>query len=73
MKPVGFAIEAQRWYTEEELRRGGVLTESMLARGRRDGRLKYREPGRGKRLYLGQWLLDWLERPEEAEAVGGRS
>lgn len=35
------------------------IPSAVLARACRDGRLRYTRQGR-RRLYLGQWLLDWL-------------
>jgi hypothetical protein len=46
------------------------LPSATLARARRDGRLRFSRQGR-RTLYLGQWLLDWLEadaRPEVLHA-----
>jgi hypothetical protein len=44
------------------------IPSSVLARARREGRLRYSRQGR-RTLYLGQWLLDWIE----ADAVAGEA
>ena len=36
------------------------LTHATLARARREGRLRFTREGK-QVLYLGRWLLDWLE------------
>jgi hypothetical protein len=36
------------------------ISAATLARARRDGRLRYTRQGR-RVLYLGQWVLDWLQ------------
>jgi hypothetical protein len=36
------------------------IPTATLARARRTGRLRYTRQGR-RILYLGQWLLDWLQ------------
>jgi hypothetical protein len=48
------------WYSEYELILRANFTSAQLARGRKRDGLKYRELGRGKRIYQGQWLIDWL-------------
>jgi hypothetical protein len=61
-------IEAQSLYDDAFLviRLGYSL--DALARARRLGRLRHARRG-GRALYLGAWLLDWLER--EANERGG--
>lgn len=71
---LGFAILPERFYSENELisasttvtQAQGVVahspfTSSVLRAARDAGLLKYHETRRGVRLYLGQWLLDWIE------------
>jgi hypothetical protein len=44
------------------------ISQAALSRARRDGRLRHTRQG-SRIVYLGQWLLDWLEReaaPREA-------
>lgn len=60
---MGFTIEPDTFYTEHELRQAGIFTEHELRRARERG-LRCSEVARGQRLYKGQWLLDWLERPK---------
>jgi hypothetical protein len=42
------------------------IPAGVLARARREGRLKFTRQG-PRCVYLGQWLLDWIER--EAAAI----
>lgn len=44
------------------------LTHATLARARREGRLRYTRKGR-RVLYLGRWLLAWLEHADERREV----
>jgi hypothetical protein len=37
------------------------IPDSVLAKARREGRLRFTRQGR-RVLYLGRWLLEWLER-----------
>ena len=56
-------------YDEDYLRTHLHFTEKALANARRSEGLRCKRVGR-RRLYLGQWLLDWLSQPAPAE--GGR-
>ena len=68
MRQIGFDFEPDRLYHEHEIRLLG-FTEPQLRRARLAGKLRCKEIGRGKRIYLGQWLRDWLtEAP-----TGGRA
>jgi hypothetical protein len=44
------------------------VSAAILGRARRDGRLRYTRQGR-RILYLGRWVLDWLERSAEPEVA----
>ena len=44
------------------------LSHSTLARERRGGQLRYVRKGQ-RVLYLGQWILNWLEGEDETAAV----
>jgi hypothetical protein len=46
----------------------GIQT-GVLARARREGRLRFTRQG-PRFVYLGQWLLDWLEREAAPLARG---
>jgi hypothetical protein len=63
---MGIEIKPDEFYTESALRLAGFLNERELKKARDEG-LQYRQVSRGKRLYRGAWLLDWLEktRPEK--------
>ena len=60
---MGFTFERDRFYSEVELRRDGLLSSTELRRGRKEG-LRFKETKRGRRLYRGSWLLSWLTRQE---------
>ena len=60
-------IEPTGVYTDGDLVLGLDLTHATLARARRDGDLRYTRKGK-RVLYLGRWLLTWLETTEEARA-----
>lgn len=57
-------IEPEQFYAEEHLRTVWGFTTEALARARSDEGLRCKQIGR-RRLYLGEWLLDWLRQPEE--------
>lgn len=57
-------IEPTAVYTDGDLVLGLNLTHATLARARRDGGLRYTRKGK-RVLYLGRWLLAWLERAED--------
>lgn len=40
------------------------LSPSAIARARREGHLRYRRIGK-RTLYLGKWILEWLDCPTE--------
>jgi hypothetical protein len=44
------------------------VTGATMARARREGRLRYTRQG-NRVLYLGSWLLDWLESDADREAA----
>lgn len=52
-------IKAEETYREEDLITFHGFTSAELKRGRKEG-LRCKEVGRGKRVYLGQWVLTWL-------------
>jgi hypothetical protein len=53
-------FDRDAWYSEYQLRQAGAFTEPMLAKARKAGELRYKEPSRGRRYYKGLWLLAWL-------------
>jgi hypothetical protein len=55
-------FEVEAFYDEDTLRLLG-LDSQALARARREGDLRCRQVGR-VRLYKGEWLQEWLSRPE---------
>jgi hypothetical protein len=53
-------IDPDRVYTEGAVALALDLPLATLARARREGRLRFSRQGR-RVLYLGKWLLTWLE------------
>ncbi|MFH1265256.1 MAG: hypothetical protein ABIK89_05970 [Planctomycetota bacterium] len=65
-KPV--SIEPSHLYDEGTLQLATGLAPATLAKARRSGRLRYTRQGK-RVLYLGRWILDWLE-VESRQGVG---
>lgn len=63
---MGIRIEPERIYREHELIAECGFSFNELVRARERG-LRFKVLGRGRRAYLGRWLLDWLTRPEEVQ------
>jgi hypothetical protein len=53
-------IEPEALYDDGALRQAIGLTPSALAAARRTGALRYTRQGK-RTLYLGAWILAWLE------------
>jgi hypothetical protein len=53
-------IDASGIYDDDAVYAALQLCAPTLARARRDGRLRFTRQGR-RILYLGRWVLDWLE------------
>ena len=60
-------IEPNGIYDDGTLVLAMGVTHATLARARRDGHLRFAREGH-QILYLGQWILEWLER-----SAAGRS
>jgi hypothetical protein len=54
-------IEPEAWYTDGQARLLLGLSSAATVSARRAGTLRFTRVGR-RVLYLGRWLLDWLER-----------
>jgi len=54
------SIEPSALYDDGALQLAAGLSPSTLAKARRSGRLRFTRQGQ-RILYLGRWLLDWLE------------
>jgi hypothetical protein len=54
-------------YSEDALLQMGLSAEA-LRRGRRSGLLRYSRPSK-RPLYLGQWVIDWLQAQSKCEEV----
>lgn len=61
------SIEPAHLYDDGSLYLAAGLSPTTLARARRSGGLRYTRQGR-RTLYLGQWILDWLEAESRREA-----
>jgi hypothetical protein len=53
-------IEPKGLYDDGALRQARGLTDAALANARRAGMLRYTRQGK-RTLYLGKWILAWLE------------
>jgi hypothetical protein len=62
IEPVLIAPEAL--YDDGSLHQVLGLTDAALANARRAGTLRYTKQGQ-RTLYLGKWILDWLESQAE--------
>jgi hypothetical protein len=56
---MGIHIEPTDVFDNERLLELLGVSEAALIRARRDGRLKHTRQG-NKILYLGKWVIDWL-------------
>ena len=57
----GFPIDPKAVYDDSALSVAFGVSAESLARARHAGDLRHTRKGR-RILYLGQWILDWLER-----------
>jgi hypothetical protein len=64
----GFFVNPTAVYSDGDLVLGLDLTHETLSKARRAGRLKYVRVGK-RVLYLGAWLLAWLEQGEREAAL----
>jgi hypothetical protein len=60
MSTATIRIDPDGIYDDDALYAALEVSAAALARARRDGRLRYTRQGR-RTLYLGQWVLSWLE------------
>lgn len=63
-------IEPQGIYDDGAIHLALGITSATLARARRQGTLRFARKGK-RTLYLGSWIIDWIEadaRPEAAHA-----
>jgi hypothetical protein len=65
-KPV--SIEPSHLYDDGTLQLTAGLSLTALAKARRSGRLRFAKQG-NRVLYLGQWILDWLEAESRQEVT----
>ena len=54
------SIDPEAMYDDGSLCQALGLTDAALANARREGTLRYALQGK-RTLYLGRWILDWLE------------
>ncbi len=53
-------VEPTAIYDEYQIRRALGLTEHLMLKERRDGRIKFARRGR-RVYYLGSWIINWME------------
>jgi hypothetical protein len=58
LEPV--SIDPEALYDDGSLRQALGLTDAALSNARRAGTLRYNRQGK-RTLYLGKWILAWLE------------
>jgi hypothetical protein len=63
-----FPINPDAIYDDGALHFELGLTAAAVARARRSGRLRHTRQGR-RILYLGRWILDWLNADTERQEV----
>ena len=56
----GFLINPKAVYDDSSLEVAIGIGSATLARARKSGDLRYTRKG-SRILYLGQWIMDWLE------------
>ena len=64
----GFSIDTCAVYDDSSLQMCLGISVDSLAGARKSGDLKFSRKGR-RILYLGQWILDWLEADAETASV----
>jgi hypothetical protein len=64
-------IDPDTFYPESSVVLNFGISSTALARGRREGTLRFRRVG-GQTLYLGRWLLAWLGHVPTLLPEGGR-
>lgn len=64
--PKPIIIDPAAVWEDGQLRLALGLTSSLLSRERREGRLRFKRAG-NQILYLGQWILDWLDASPTAQ------
>lgn len=65
----GYSIDRQAVYDDAALSVALGLSVECLARARRSGELRHARKGQ-RILYLGQWVIEWLERDAGEVARG---
>jgi hypothetical protein len=71
LAPVVVELKPEAIYTTDALGDFG-LSAAALRRARLAGKLRFTRQG-NKTLYLGRWLLDWLESESEPREVANAS
>jgi hypothetical protein len=61
----GISIQSSAVYDDIALQVSIGLSQAVLTRARRERRLRFSRQGR-RIVYLGEWILDWLERDSSA-------
>ncbi len=63
------SIDPEALYDDGSLRQALGLTNTTLANARRAGTLRYTRQGK-RTLYLGKWILAWLEAAAVSQPEG---
>lgn len=64
----GFLVDATAIYDDGTLVLALGVSTTALAKARKAGRLRFTRQGQ-RTLYLGRWLLDWLETESTADCA----
>jgi len=64
---MGSTIDAEAYYDQADIRRLLRISSRALGAAIRAGELRHTEIA-GRRLYRGQWLIDWLEGTAQASS-----
>ena len=70
MLSIAAALNPEAIYDDAGLYLACGLAPATLRRGRRSGRLRSTRPG-NRTLYLGRWVLEWLEAESRKDGCNG--
>jgi hypothetical protein len=66
--PPGFVIDPRTIYDDDAIRLGLRVSQNTIDSARRSGQLRFSRHG-ARALYLGAWVLEWLERSSAAVPI----
>jgi hypothetical protein len=67
-EPAAIEIKPESLYDDAALYFLLGITPGVVARARREGKLRFTRPGR-RTYYLGKWILSWLEKDGQVQSV----